>query len=538
MLDRAQPLVFDSALTIGLVLSVGLLSSFVIEHFVKPEPTKWWRRPVGALLIHCGLWLIVFAIEFMQFQRLWVSAFLTTTIQCVLVIINHAKYAALREPIIYQDVQYLFDVCRFPRLYIPFFGWVRMLVSVGLLIFGLLVVLRLEPSMTQQSGVWTAVVMCAAFAALGSVLVFIGARSSFALSFRPVEDIHRYGLLATLWLYFWVERQAPPELAGISSLEGEVKSLLPPSPLLSAARPHSLPPKSQQFNPPHVIVVQSESFFDIRRWLPAVYPSVLTHFDRACAESVACGVMAVPAWGANTVRTEFSFLTGIELGRLGIDRFNPYRRLVSEQTPSLARHYQQRGYRTVAIHPYAGKFYQRDRLFPLLGFDSLIDISQFERPVDGYPYVGDLAIAQKIEHLLQEHENTGDIRPLFIFVITMENHGPLHIEHLSAEQAKRWLVAQLPASCSDISVYLRHLANADAMVGRLTAVISKNQLRPGILCWYGDHVPIMERAYATLGAPTGGTDYFVWRSDRLAPTPCPPTQASIDALGQLLVQIT
>jgi phosphoglycerol transferase MdoB-like AlkP superfamily enzyme len=295
---------------------------------------------------------------------------------------------------------------------------------------------------------------------------------------------------------------------------------------------------SPHLNSPHVIVVQSESFFDIRRWCPAVDPSVLTHFDRACAQSVACGVMAVPAWGANTVRTEFSFLTGIALERLGIDRFNPYRRLVSAQTPSLARQYQQRGYRTVAIHPYSGKFYHRDRLFPLLGFDRLIDISEFEPPEAGYPYVGDLAVAQKIEHLLQEHEREGDTRPLFIFVITMENHGPLHLENLSAEQAQRWLVSELPAGCSDIPVYLRHLANADAMVGRLTAALAQNKARPGVLCWYGDHVPIMDGAYAKLGAPAGCTDYFIWRSDRLATAACPPAEASIDMLGQSLLRAT
>jgi phosphoglycerol transferase MdoB-like AlkP superfamily enzyme len=248
--------------------------------------------------------------------------------------------------------------------------------------------------------------------------------------------------------------------------------------------------------------------------------------------------MAVPAWGANTVRTEFSFLTGIALERLGIDRFNPYRRLVSAQTPSLARQYQQRGYRTVAIHPYSGKFYHRDRLFPLLGFDRLIDISEFEPPEAGYPYVGDLAVAQKIEHLLQEHEREGDTRPLFIFVITMENHGPLHLENLSAEQAQRWLVSELPAGCSDIPVYLRHLANADAMVGRLTAALAQNKARPGVLCWYGDHVPIMDGAYAKLGAPAGCTDYFIWRSDRLATAACPPAEASIDMLGQSLLRAT
>lgn len=507
---------FDSALLIVLVLSGGLLSSIVIDHFVTPQTERFWRRPLGSNVIHCGLWLIVFAIEFMQFQRLWVSAFLTATIQCVLVIINHAKYTVLREPFIYQDTQYLVDACRFPRLYIPFFGWGRLLVSVGLLIFGLLVVLRLERPMTEQFGFGLSVIFWLLILITGCLLIFIGSRSDLTLSFDPQKDIARYGFLTTLWLYFRAERQSTPVLANISSLAGDVDR-----PIINKA--------------PHVIVVQSESFFDIRRWCPAVDSAILTNFDRTCAESLASGLMAVPAWGANTVRTEFSFLTGITPADLGIDRFNPYRRLVSRDTPSLARYYRQLGYHTIAIHPYFGAFYRRDQLFPELGFDRFIDINEFERPDDNQPYVGDVAVAQKVENLLCEHLRQGDPRPVFIFVITMENHGPLHLEKLPAVLNRRWLTAELPEVCSDIPIYLRHLANADAMIKRLTSALSVNQIRPGVLCVYGDHVPIMDRAYAALGSPDVCTDYFIWRSDCIPPVPRKPTPKSIDQLGRMLV---
>ncbi len=505
----------DSALMIALALGSGLLSSFVIDHFVTSQTERFWRRPIGTLLIHCGLWLIVFAIEFMQFQRLWVSAFLTATIQCVLVIINHAKYTALREPFIYQDTQYLVDACRFPRLYIPFLGWGRLLVSVGLLIFGLLVVLRFEIPMTELVGFGFSAIFWLLILITGGLLIFIGSHGDLALSFNPQEDIARYGFLATLWLYFRAERQPTPTLSNFSSMAGGIAH-----PSLQA---------------PHVIVVQSESFFDIRRWCETIDPAILNKFDQTCAESIASGLMSVPAWGANTVRTEFSFLTGIAPADLGIDRFNPYRRLVSANTPSLARYYQQLGYYTIAIHPYSGSFYRRDELFPKLGFDRFIDINEFERPDDNQPYVGDLAVAQKVENLFYDHVRQGDRRPLFIFVITMENHGPLHLEKLPAELSRRWVTAELPEGCSDIPVYLRHLANADVMIRQLTRVLSLNQTRPGVLCCYGDHVPIMDKAYAALGSPDACTDYFVWRSDYVPPVPRKPTSTSIDQLGRMLI---
>lgn len=36
--------------------------------------------------------------------------------------------------------------------------------------------------------------------------------------------------------------------------------------------------------------------------------------------------------------------------------------------------------------------------------------------------------------------------------------------------------------------------------------------RPGILGFYGDHVPIMPKVYARHGEPDGFTNYFIWRT--------------------------
>lgn len=38
--------------------------------------------------------------------------------------------------------------------------------------------------------------------------------------------------------------------------------------------------------------------------------------------------------------------------------------------------------------------------------------------------------------------------------------------------------------------------------------------RPGVLCVFGDHVPIMPGVYRELGEIDGSTDYLVWRADR------------------------
>jgi hypothetical protein len=166
------------------------------------------------------------------------------------------------------------------------------------------------------------------------------------------------------------------------------------------------------------------------------------------------------------------------------------------------------GYRTVCVHPYAASFYARDKVYPRLGFDEFIDIRSFSGAPKSGPYVSDLAVAEKVCSLLAGSSE----QPLFVFVITMENHGPLHLEDPLPGDSERCYTVAPAAGCDDLTIYLRHLRNADSMAGRLRqqlAALPGN----GCLCWFGDHVPILPEVYRAIGTPDGQTDYFIWRKD-------------------------
>jgi len=301
--------------------------------------------------------------------------------------------------------------------------------------------------------------------------------------FDPVADIRRLGWLGSLWSYGRAER-VTPRLNSSPALLTSVRS--------TGALPH-------------VVAVQSESFFDPRRVFLGIRSEVLEQFDALRAESCLSGPLEVPAWGANTVRTEFAFLTGIGETQLGVHKFNPYRKL-HMRIPTLASVLKGQGYRTICIHPYPASFYERDRIYPLLGFDEFIDIGHFTGAQRVGPFVSDLAVAEKVAAILEAMPG----QPVFLFVITMENHGPLHLERVLPEDIDRYHTTPPPSGCEDLTVYLRHLANASRMAEHLRNTL--NALPDDAwLTWFGDHVPIMETVYSRLGAPDGRTEYFVWR---------------------------
>jgi phosphoglycerol transferase MdoB-like AlkP superfamily enzyme len=103
---------------------------------------------------------------------------------------------------------------------------------------------------------------------------------------------------------------------------------------------------------------------------------------------------------------------------------------------------------------------------------------------------------------------------LYIHAVTMENHGPLHLENVAAAQLPTWFDRPLLDGMRDLAPYLRHLSNADRMLGQLRERLLARP-NPTGLCFFGDHVPILPDVYAALGSPDGDTDYFIWSNKAL-----------------------
>jgi hypothetical protein len=487
---------------------VGLALSLLIERLLQPGVHPLRQRRPAALILHCGLYLLVFAFELALFRRPWFAAVMVLALPAVLVLVNNAKYRALREPFIYQDFEYFVDTLRHPRLYLPFFGLGKALSAFAGFVLVLLVGMELEAPLTAAMPAVTVFAGIGALVVSGLVLLAVGAAQKLPVTFDPADDISSLGLLASLWRYAEEERKRPSVHSPFTRLRTG------PAPTVPC---------------PHLVVVQSESFFDPRPFFDGIRPEVLKNIDALNAASLCHGKLGVPAWGANTVRTEFAFLSGLAEEQLGVHRFNPYRQLARAGIPTLASVLKDQGYRTVCVHPYPAGFYCRDQVFPLLGFDTFIDIRSFTEARKSGPYVGDIALAEKVCSLL------GDTaaQPIFVFVITMENHGPLHWEKAGPDDAARLYASPPPEGCEDLTIYLRHLRNADRMAGMLRDRLAAMS-HPARLCWFGDHVPIMPRVYETLGLPDGRTDYFIWGNDRTAGNG-KQQDIKVEDLGRLLL---
>ena len=489
---------FSIDLAVGLTWAVsawlvGGLLTLPLENLIRPQGGGR-KRPSAAWMIHFGLWTLTFGTLTLVSQRPVFAAGLGLAGALVVVLVNNAKYRALQEPFLFSDFGLFSQALRHPRLYLPFLGVGQALAGSTGVALSLYLGVVLEPALPDYTGWAVFLVLNTAWAATGILLLRQANRAPPSPKLEPERDLRELGLAASLWQYWQLERTRPlPPPPSETPITRFATSILGRRPIISDQLPH-------------IVAVQSESFFDARRLLDGIKPQILSNFDRAIAGAEFYGRLHVPAWGANTMRTEFGFLTGISTDAMEVHRFNPYRGFARRPIPSLASLLRSLGYRTLCIHPHPMSFFNRDQVFPQLGFDEFIDIRHFDDKEKCGPYICDAAVTRMIGNIVAKSE-----QPLFIFAITMENHGPLHLEKVPPKEVENLYDTLPPAGFDDLNVYLRHLGNADAMLGGLIDLLSHHQ-RDGLLCWFGDHVPSMPQVYASSRYTDGRTDYLLWRN--------------------------
>ncbi|MEZ5536429.1 MAG: LTA synthase family protein [Thiolinea sp.] len=506
-----------------LTLLLAHASQFLLPRTLHPRLTTIKPWLLQTLIIGS-----LFLIDLLLTQRPILSALLTLSGLAVFLVVNQAKFQALREPLVFSDVYLYIQVISHPRLFLPF---LNIPLTIGAIAGGvtlLYLAIRLEaPAFHHNSSLLY--IYAAGILLLSCSLLLIRTLAlQIPFSLDPAHDIRQYGFYNSLLGYALQAGTTKNREQLQATISTQSPFIAKPIQESGPDRHESLvlPRTIRAFSPSpfageglgwgdlhskdNIIVIQSESFFDARRLYPQINPATLAHYDQIRAKSLNSGTLAVPSWGANTLRPEFAFLSGIDNNQLGYYRFNPYQYLQNAPTPTLAAYLKQQGYYCIAIHPNSSAFFKRDKVFPLFGFDEFIDIDAFDPNDTSGPYIGDQAVQQKITEIMMRYQGE---KPLFIFAITMENHGPLHLESVSAQEAKRYYQSAPPEQHNDLSVYLRHLMNADRMLKDLTDHLQTQQ-QDTLLCFYGDHVPSMPQIYNELEFSDGRTDYLIWHNRR------------------------
>lgn len=236
---------------------------------------------------------------------------------------------------------------------------------------------------------------------------------------------------------------------------------------------------------PDLILVMNEAFWD-----PTLLPNVSYDPDPLAflhsLPEANRGWLVAPVFGGWTCNTEFEVLTSCSMWFLPGGSV-PFQQYIHRPLPALPHVLRELGYQTAAIHPYYRWYWRREIVYPLLGIDKFSSLETYGTTPLAGPYTADSWVTQEI---IQAVESVKD-RPVFVFAVTMQNHGPYEANRYGPDTDKIRIECDLPAdSRSMLAVYTRGASDADQMLATLAKYVQERPKKT-LLVFFGDHLPYL-----------------------------------------------
>lgn len=509
----------------------------------------WWHEWPWQTFLNWVLILLILLVFTALLGRLWLGASLVSVVFILFALVNVAKMQARAQPVFLADLLFVKEVLALDyRTYgSPLqINWPWRELIIFLLSFVTLLVLNIKFHLARLWQPLIRLIIGSASAIL--LVVFICLTQFIELPFYTnITQLYRHnGLpMSIIYSYYLSKIKQPSQrysAADLQLLSAEIEPLASPS---------------AQFIFPDVIVIMSESFFDLGSHNSKLNTSkLLPYFYRFSKEGFS-GDVTSPVFGGSTSVSEFEFLTGHRANFLPTT-LQPYVYFIKNKTFALPWLLANHGYQARAYHPFYSDYWNRDVVYPYLGFTEFIaDTSPYEEKLlaDSFKYLpvtaaerdthftSDVVAVRKIvADLISEQEYSAP--PQFKFLITLQNHGPHNSPGLFSDELRAEVLPLLePFDFTEdeeffLSNYLLNLAGADQSLRLLYQYLNSPSARPTLVVFFGDHQPGLvnnQEIFARLGLLGADdqplsiyeTQFFVWSNYFNADTVAKSLQTSL-----------
>lgn len=241
---------------------------------------------------------------------------------------------------------------------------------------------------------------------------------------------------------------------------------------------------------PDVIVIMSEAFADLQNISNfSSSEPLMPYWDSLEGENIIKKTLLVSEYGGNTANSEFEFLTGKSMQFFESGTY-PFKQYLRKPTTSLASILKDKGYKTLATHPFDTTGWNRNKVFPLLGFDSFTGEEEYSQAEEFRGYVSDEAAYDYIINQYEESKASAPDTPLLQYLITIQNHGG----YASSAKLPYKITPEADKNYPQANQYLSLLRLSDDALKKLVAYFSQVE-RPTVIVFYGDHLPALNDGF-------------------------------------------
>lgn len=454
------------------------------------------------LIINSSLFFIVISFLFFITGKFHISFIITGLISQLFLIINHYKIHFLSVPLKASDLILGKEATGMLGNYAIPISIKVILVTLGLLILFVLAFKYLKNEKLKITYRLTGLIVTLLVSYLGYNYLYLNTKiydnvTFFSNEFSEVDVVNGHG-----FFYSFVNGIGRTKYKKPDGYDKEnVKAILKK--------------ETEEESYPNVIAVMSEAFFDIREAKNLKFTkNPLTTYTKLKREGI-YGDMIVPGFAGNTSSAEFEFLTGVNISLIDKGMPVPYKTFLNKKAYSIVRHFKDKGFETVAMHPGFKWFYNRGVAYSALGFNRTTFIEDLDyKPAMTNYYANDSETAKMIIDDYSKHLEENYDKGYFNFTVTIQNHGPYISTDTEKEDMTKRIDGMTDTEYYTVDNYVQGLKDADEFLKTIKEYIDSVD-KPTVVVFFGDHLPFLDselKIYDLIGYDiTSGTESAVYR---------------------------
>lgn len=292
-------------------------------------------------------------------------------------------------------------------------------------------------------------------------------------TFRPIKSYRKNGCVLTFMRSIQLMIIHKPD--GYSANAAE-----------EIAAPYRSETSSGNAKTPNVIAIMDEAFADLQAVGDFRTSEDVMPFYHSLTKNTVKGFSYVSVFGGQTANTEFEFLTGLSKAFVPASA-TPYQLYIKSLLPGLTTHLGKQDYQgMLAFHPFRANGYNRDHVYPNLGFSDFISLKDLDVSASDKirNFVSDAADFQVIIDQYEQAKKKSNA-PFYLFNVTMQNHSGYDQDFDNLD-----MPISIEEKCDDpeLKRYLNLIHHSDTALKSLIEYFSK-QKDPTVIVFFGDHEP-------------------------------------------------
>lgn len=375
---------------------------------------------------------------------------------------SRLKLHYFKAPMFVSDVSLLLDYSNYDTLfhYPELFGVIALsLIAFG---FGIFAFRKTRRFACRAYAFWASVLL---FAALAGVSANKTMQQFYISTFPAAKNTYLNLVMSAKALAYSSPSfsQSPKEFESVLALS------------------ENSPQDSFKDNKPDIFLWLTESSFDA-----SLYRGELAQAQMYSLQEPSLALarqIRVHTFGGGTFKSEFEMLSGLNARDFGNDGTMVFYTATKNLRYSLPKMLKENGYQTIVLSPFTGGSYNSANAYKDLGFEHFIQPQDFGYPAKKWQNLWDISSADMADFVKKAAQKFDDGRPLFIYMLTMNEHGPYERAKQVSWGLDSFYDRSVALAMSDY--YARQLELSKAVLGFKEWLASRE--REWVFAYFGDH---------------------------------------------------